>query len=162
MDHGAIDEQVARLHPEIKSVAERFVLLRIGNMRGLDLALFEFDYDLTWAALMFDSQGNVLGRFGAATPTRQGSTTRCPVCATAWNKPGNASSAAASAVMRARRGVQSRREGVSKNTLGPSVSRRRRVFIATMSTSFAARNSRLPESGRKISSGSIPNRRRSD
>ena len=64
MDYGAIDEQVARLHPEIKSVAERFVLLRIGNMRGLDLALFDFDYDLTWAALMFDSQGRALGRFG--------------------------------------------------------------------------------------------------
>src|SRR5688500_3864463 len=64
MDYGQIDEQVARLHPEIKFVAERFVLLKIGNMRGLDLGQFDFDYDLTWAALMFDPQGNVLGRFG--------------------------------------------------------------------------------------------------
>ena len=64
MDYGQIDEQVARLHPEIKSVAERFVLLKIGDMRGLDLGLFDFDYDLTWAALMFDQHGNVLGRFG--------------------------------------------------------------------------------------------------
>ncbi|MCI0683187.1 MAG: PDZ domain-containing protein [Gemmataceae bacterium] len=45
-------------------MAERFVLLRIGNMRGLDLSLFDFDYDLTWAALMFAADGNVLGRFG--------------------------------------------------------------------------------------------------
>src|SRR5262245_53883621 len=64
MDYGAIDEQVARLHPEIKAIAERFVLLKVGNMRGLDLGLFDFDYDLTWAALIFDDQGNILGRFG--------------------------------------------------------------------------------------------------
>jgi len=47
------------------------VLLKLGNMRGLDLNLFDFDYDLTWAALMFDDQGRVLGRFGgrdAETP----------------------------------------------------------------------------------------------
>jgi serine protease Do len=47
------------------------VLLKVGNMRGLDLNLFDFDYDLTWAALMFDDQGRVLGRFGgrdAETP----------------------------------------------------------------------------------------------
>ncbi len=47
------------------------MLLKLGNMRGLDLNLFDFDYDLTWAALMFDDQGHVLGRFGgrdAETP----------------------------------------------------------------------------------------------
>jgi len=47
------------------------VLLKIGNMRGLDLQLFDFDYDLTWAAMLFDDQGRVLGRFGgrdAETP----------------------------------------------------------------------------------------------
>jgi predicted metalloprotease with PDZ domain len=47
------------------------VLLKVGNMRGLDLSLFDFDFDLTWAAMMFDDQGRVLGRFGgrdAETP----------------------------------------------------------------------------------------------
>jgi hypothetical protein len=38
--------------------------LKLGNMRGLDLNLFDFDYDLSWFALMFDADGNVLGRFG--------------------------------------------------------------------------------------------------
>jgi hypothetical protein len=64
MDYGNIDEQLARLHPDIKQAAERFVLLKIGDMRGLDLGLFDFDYDLSWAALMFEPGGNVLGRFG--------------------------------------------------------------------------------------------------
>ena len=64
MDYGAINEQLARLHPEIKDAALRFVLLKIDDMRGLDLKRFDFDYDLSWVALMFDAEGNVLGRFG--------------------------------------------------------------------------------------------------
>jgi membrane-associated protease RseP (regulator of RpoE activity) len=33
-------------------------------MRGLDLNVFDFDYDLTWFALMLAPDGTVLGRFG--------------------------------------------------------------------------------------------------
>lgn len=33
-------------------------------MRGVDLRLFDFDYDLTWAALMMNHRGAVLGRYG--------------------------------------------------------------------------------------------------
>ncbi len=64
MDYGNLDEQLARLHPEIRAAAERFVLLKLADMRGLDLDLFDFDFDLTWAAMLFDPHGNVLGRFG--------------------------------------------------------------------------------------------------
>jgi serine protease Do len=49
------------------------VLLRIGNMRGVDLSIFDFDYDLQWHALMLSSSGAVLGRFGgrdAETPAK--------------------------------------------------------------------------------------------
>lgn len=46
--------------------------LRLGNMRGLDLKLFDFDYDLTWFALMFDPDGTVLGRFGGRDPETPG------------------------------------------------------------------------------------------
>jgi predicted metalloprotease with PDZ domain len=45
-------------------VARQFVLLRIGNMRGVDLELFEFDYDLTWMAFFLDGNERILGRFG--------------------------------------------------------------------------------------------------
>jgi hypothetical protein len=40
------------------------VLLRPVSVRGLDLNLFDFDYDLTWYALMLSPDGAVLGRFG--------------------------------------------------------------------------------------------------
>jgi hypothetical protein len=55
---------VARLHPEIAAAARQFVLLRPASMRGLDLNLFDFDYDLTWFAMMLSPEGAVLGRFG--------------------------------------------------------------------------------------------------
>jgi hypothetical protein len=64
---------VARLAPEIRAAAQAFVLLRPGNMRGLDLAIFDFDYDLSWCALFLTPGGEVLGRFGgrdAETPAK--------------------------------------------------------------------------------------------
>lgn len=33
-------------------------------MRGVDLSIFEFDYDLNWNALFLTAEGQVLGRFG--------------------------------------------------------------------------------------------------
>jgi serine protease Do len=42
-------------------------------MRGLDLTIFDFDYDLSWFALMLTANGQVLGRFGgrdAETPAK--------------------------------------------------------------------------------------------
>ena len=49
------------------------MLLRIGNLRGIDLSIFDFDYDLQWFALMLTADGHVLGRFGgrdADTPAK--------------------------------------------------------------------------------------------
>ena len=34
-------------------------------MQGVDLAQFQFDYDLTWAALFLNSDGTVYARYGA-------------------------------------------------------------------------------------------------
>jgi hypothetical protein len=45
------------------------VLLEIDNMRGVNLNVFDFDYDLTWAALFLNSDQRVLGRFGDRLPT---------------------------------------------------------------------------------------------
>ena len=48
-------------------------MLRIGNMRGVDLSIFDVDYDLQWNALMLTAEGEALGRFGgrdADTPAK--------------------------------------------------------------------------------------------
>ena len=44
------------------------MLLRFGNMRGVDLATFDFDYDLTWMAFFLNADGKVYGRYGGRTP----------------------------------------------------------------------------------------------
>ncbi len=40
------------------------MLLRITNMRGVDLGVFDFDYDLTWAAFFMNGREKIYGRFG--------------------------------------------------------------------------------------------------
>jgi serine protease Do len=37
-------------------------------MRGVDLGVFEFDYDLTWMAFFLDGNERMLGRFGGRSP----------------------------------------------------------------------------------------------
>jgi serine protease Do len=40
------------------------VLLQPVSLRGLDLNVFDFDYDLNWFALLLSPEGSVIGRFG--------------------------------------------------------------------------------------------------
>jgi len=47
------------------------VLVRLTNLRGLDLSIFDIDYDLNWHGVFLDADGLVLARFGgrdAETP----------------------------------------------------------------------------------------------
>jgi hypothetical protein len=45
-------------------VANEFLLVRITRMRGVDLDLFDFDYDLTWMGFFLNADGFVYGRYG--------------------------------------------------------------------------------------------------
>jgi serine protease Do len=45
-------------------VAKQFVLVRITRMRGVDLDLFDFDYDLTWMGFFLNADGVLYGRYG--------------------------------------------------------------------------------------------------
>jgi serine protease Do len=49
----------------IARIAREFVLLRILDMRGIDLNVFDFDYDLTWAGFFLSTDGFVYGRYGS-------------------------------------------------------------------------------------------------
>lgn len=44
---------------------DQFVCLRVINANALDLARFQFDYDLSLTAMIFHGDGTVLGRFGS-------------------------------------------------------------------------------------------------
>ncbi|MGH7172947.1 MAG: PDZ domain-containing protein, partial [Gemmataceae bacterium] len=45
-------------------MAKQFVLVRLTRMRGVDLDLFDFDYDLTWMGFFLNADGIVYGRYG--------------------------------------------------------------------------------------------------
>ena len=44
---------------------DQFVCVRVINANALDLALFQFDFDLSFSTLFFEGDGTVLGRFGS-------------------------------------------------------------------------------------------------
>jgi hypothetical protein len=46
-------------------LAGEFVLVRVLNMRGVNLNVFDFDYDMTWAALFLSPTESVYGRYGS-------------------------------------------------------------------------------------------------
>lgn len=48
------------------------MLVRLSNMRGLDLRLFDFDHDATWMALFLNADGQVYGRYGGGPPDKLG------------------------------------------------------------------------------------------
>jgi hypothetical protein len=48
----------------LAALASEFVLGRVTNLRGVDLSVFTFDYDLTWYAFLLDAEQRVYGRYG--------------------------------------------------------------------------------------------------
>ena len=52
---------------DLVPLLDQFVCVRVMNANALDLALFQFDYDLSFSTLFFNSDGTVYGRFGSWT-----------------------------------------------------------------------------------------------
>ena len=59
-----MDEQVVRHDEKIKDLMEKFVRVRIIQGNGMDLSLFQFDYDLTFAVFFMNADKTIYGRFG--------------------------------------------------------------------------------------------------
>jgi hypothetical protein len=59
------DEQVASLDPRVRELLERFVRVRVPQANGLDLSLFQFDYDMSFYAFFLHADGTIYGRFGS-------------------------------------------------------------------------------------------------
>ena len=54
---------MVRLEQSIAGLAREFVRVRVTNMRGVDLDVFDFDYDLDFAVLLLSPDEQVIGRF---------------------------------------------------------------------------------------------------
>jgi hypothetical protein len=53
-----------REDPKVARKAEQFVKLRLTYLRGLDVALFDFDFDQTWMSFFLDADGHIYSRYG--------------------------------------------------------------------------------------------------
>lgn len=62
-----IDAQVLLQETELTPLLDQFVCVRVINANALDLALFQFDYDLSFTTMFFEADGTVLGRYGSWT-----------------------------------------------------------------------------------------------
>ncbi len=60
-----IDARVLDREGELTSLLDRFVCVRLINANDLDLARFQFDYDLSFSTLFFNADGTVYGRYGS-------------------------------------------------------------------------------------------------
>lgn len=71
-----IDAQVLkRAESDLASLLDQFVCVRVINANALDLARFQFDYDLSFSAMFFNGDGTIYGRYGSWQHQRDGQNT---------------------------------------------------------------------------------------
>lgn len=59
IDASVLEEQ------ELVPLLDQFVCVRIINANALDLSRFQFDYDLSFSAILFNGDGTIYGRYGS-------------------------------------------------------------------------------------------------
>ncbi len=59
-----LDEQVVERDPGVRDLLDKFVCVRIVQTNGMDLSLFQFDYDQSWAAFFMNADLTIYGRYG--------------------------------------------------------------------------------------------------
>ena len=60
-----IDAQVLLEEHELARLLDQYVCVRLINANDLDLALFQFDYDLSFTTMFFNGDGTIYGRYGS-------------------------------------------------------------------------------------------------
>jgi serine protease Do len=58
------DKQLLARDNEVKGLFDRFVCVRVVQGNGLDLSLFQFDYDQSFHAMFLNADKTIYGRFG--------------------------------------------------------------------------------------------------
>ena len=65
------DARVLSYDPQIEDLMKKFVCVRIVQGNGLDLELFEHDYDLSFAAYFLNPDKTIYGRFGSRSDHKE-------------------------------------------------------------------------------------------
>lgn len=61
------DERVVERDAQVRELLDQFVCVRLPMANHLDLGLFQFDYDMSFAVMYLHPEGTILGRFGTRT-----------------------------------------------------------------------------------------------
>ena len=69
----ALDAQVMQPNDELAALEKQFVCVRVIQTNGLDLSVFQFDYDMSWAAMFLNADMTIYGRYGSRTSSGPGS-----------------------------------------------------------------------------------------
>lgn len=59
-----LDDNLVDKDPDLRPLLEKFVRVRVVSTNGLDLSLFQYDYDQSFAVFLLNADGTVYGRFG--------------------------------------------------------------------------------------------------
>jgi hypothetical protein len=59
-----LDDDLVNRDPRVRPLLEQFVCVRLVSTNGLDLGLFQFDHDQSFAAFLLNADGTIYGRFG--------------------------------------------------------------------------------------------------
>jgi serine protease Do len=64
------DDQLVRRVDEVRDLMDQFVCVRIVTANGLDLDLFQYDYDQSFHAFLMNADGTIYGRFGTRSESK--------------------------------------------------------------------------------------------
>ncbi len=59
-----LDDDLVNKDKRVRPLLEKFVRVRVVSTNGLDLSLFQYDYDQSFAVFLLNADGTIYGRFG--------------------------------------------------------------------------------------------------
>jgi hypothetical protein len=59
-----LDDDLVNQDKRVRPLLDKFVCVRIISTNGLDLSLFQYDYDQSFAGFLLNADGTIYGRFG--------------------------------------------------------------------------------------------------
>ncbi len=66
-----LDEEVVERDARVRELLDKFVCVRVVHANGLDLSLFQFDLDQSWAAFFLNADMTIYGRYGTRSHQRE-------------------------------------------------------------------------------------------
>jgi len=66
-----LDDELLDADPQLKPLLEKFVRVRQVSTNGLDLSLFQYDYDQSFAVFLLNGDGTIYGRFGTRSSRKE-------------------------------------------------------------------------------------------